>query len=157
MSTKRITHEQAKESFFPKPSSWMLTKDTHFTLTPDDNDSLSHHVHYWVERQRFDAHLSFNEGFIYILESSGTPGILKIGYTDRSVQERVTEINSATGVIIPYHIVNTFPCKAPKHIETLVHQALHTHRINKEGFNVKLSQAEKIIRKIIVENNAHIE
>ena len=157
MKTKRITHEQAKESFFPKPSSWMLNKDTFFTLTPDEKDPTTDNVHYWVERQRFDAHLSLNEGFIYILESKGTPGILKIGYTDRSPQERVREINSATGVIIPYHIVNTFPCKAPKHIETLVHQALHSHRVNKEGFNVKLPHAEKIIRKIIVENNAHIE
>lgn len=157
MNTRRITHEQAKESFHPKPSFQMLNKDTHFTLTPDENDPTIDHVHYWVERQRFDAHLSFNEGFIYILESKGTPGILKIGYTDRSVQERVREINSATGVIIPYHAVASFPCKAPKHIETLVHQALHTHRINKEGFNVKQSQAEKIILKIIAENNAHIE
>ena len=157
MSRKRITHEQAKESFFPKPSSWMLTKDTHFTLTPDENDPFSHHVHYWIERQRFDAHLSFNEGFIYILESKGTPGILKIGYTDRAVQDRVREINSATGVIIPYYPVFSFHCKSPKHIETLVHQALHTHRVNKEGFNVSLKHAKEIIEKIIAENNAHIE
>jgi len=157
MKTKRITLEQAKESFLPKPSFLMLNKDTFFTLTPDEKDPLTDNVHYWIERQRFDAHLSFNEGFIYILESSGTPGILKIGYTDRSVQERVREINSATGVIIPYHIVNTYPCKAPKHIETLVHQALHTHRVNKEGFNVSLKHAKEIIEKIIEENNAHIE
>jgi hypothetical protein len=157
MSTKRITLEQAKESFFPKPSSWMLNKDTFFSLTPDENDPLTSHVHYWIERQRFDAHLSFNEGYIYILESKGTPGILKIGYTDRSVQDRVREINAATGVIIPYYPIASFHCKAPKHIETLVHQALASHRVNKEGFNIKLAQAEKIIHKIIAENNAHIE
>jgi hypothetical protein len=157
MTHKRITLEQAKESFLPKPSFLMLNKDTFFTLTPDEKDPLTDNVHYWIERQRFDAHLSFNEGFIYILESSGTPGILKIGYTDRSPQDRVREINSATGVIIPYHIVNTYPCKAPKHIETLVHQALHTHRVNKEGFNVSLKHAKEVIEKIIAENNAHIE
>ena len=157
MKTKRITHEQAKESFLPKPSSWMLNKDTFFTLTPNEKDPLTDNVHYWIERQRFDAHLSFNEGFIYILESSGTPGILKIGYTDRSVQERVSEINSATGVIIPYYPISSFHCKAPKHIETLVHQALHTHRVNKEGFNVSLKHAKEVIEKIIAENNAYIE
>jgi len=156
MKAKRITLEQAKESFLPKPSFFMLNKDTFFTLTPDEKDPSTDNVHYWIERQRFDAHLSFNEGFIYILESSGTPGILKIGYTDRSPQDRVREINSATGVIIPYHIVNTYPCKAPKHIETLVHQALHTHRVNKEGFNVSLKHAKEVIEKIIAENNAHI-
>ena len=157
MKTKRITLEQAKESFLPKPSSWMLNKDTFFTLTPNKQDPTIDHVHYWIERQRFDAHLSFNEGFIYILESSGTPGILKIGYTDRSVQERVSEINSATGVIIPYYSLASFPCKSPKHIETLVHQALHSHRVNKEGFNISLNHAKEVIEKIIEENNAHIE
>ena len=41
MSRKRITHEQAKDSFYVKPSSWMLNKDTFFTLTPDEKDPLT--------------------------------------------------------------------------------------------------------------------
>jgi hypothetical protein len=156
MTQKRITHEQAKESFFPKPPSWMLNKDTHFTLTPDVEDPTINHVHYWVERQTFDANLSFNEGYIYILENHSIPGILKIGYTDRSVQDRIREINSATGVITPWYSISHYHCKSPKHIETLVHQSLSSYRVNKEGFNVSLKQAKKVIEHVIEENNASI-
>lgn len=157
MSTRRITLEQAKESFFPKPMNTPLDRNTFFSLTPDPNDSSVDYVHYWIKRQSFNAQLSFNEGYIYILENKSLPGILKIGYTDRSPLERVREINAGTGVIIPWHINNTFPCKSPNHIETLVHQALSQYRLNKEGFNVSVSLAEETIHKIIDENNAHIE
>ena len=61
----------------------------------------------------FQKHLKFytgewvpkNEvGQIYILSTREKKDILKIGYTDRSVWERVKEINSATGVLIPYGV-----------------------------------------------------
>lgn len=156
MTQKRITLEEAKTKFHPKPQSLSLDKHSHFTLTPDVEDPTMDHVHYWVERTTFDAHLSFNEGYIYILENHSIPGILKIGYTDRSVQDRVREINSATGVITPWYSISHYHCKSPKHIETLVHQSLSTHRVNKEGFNVSLKQAKKIIEHIIDENNASI-
>lgn len=156
MKTKHITIEEAKLNFHPKPQSLPLDKHIHFTLTQDEKDPTIDHVHYWVERTTFDANLSFNEGYVYVLENHGIPGILKIGYTDRSVQERVREINSGTGVITPWYSVSHFHCKSPKHIETLVHQSLSTYRVNKEGFNVSLNQAQEIINKIIAENNATI-
>ena len=156
MIHKRITHEEAKKSFFPKPSYLMLNKNTHFTLTQDKNDPTIDHVHYWIERSTFDANLSFNEGYVYVLENHGIPGILKIGYTDRAVQDRIREINSGTGVVTPWYSISHFHCKSPKHIETLVHQSLSTYRVNKEGFNVSLKQAQEIISKIITENNATI-
>jgi hypothetical protein len=157
MTTKRITTDEAKTSFFPKPSSWSLNKNTYFTLTQDEKDPTIDHVHYWVERATFDANLSFNEGYIYVLENHGIPGVLKIGYTDRSVQDRVREINSSAGVITPWYSVSHFHCKSPKHIETLVHQSLNNHRVNKEGFNVSLKQAKKVIENVIEENNASID
>lgn len=157
MSTRCITLEEAKKSFFPKPMNMPLDRNTFFSFTPDPEDPSFEYVHYWIERQSFNAQLSFNEGYIYILENKSLPGILKIGYTDRSPLDRVREINAGTGVIIPWHISTTFPCKSPNHIETLVHQSLSQYRLNKEGFNVSISLAEEIIQKIIDENNAHIE
>lgn len=156
METKRITIEDAKLNFYPKPQSLPLNKYTYFTLTQDEKDPTVDYVHYWVERQTFDAHLSFNEGYIYVLSNKGIPGILKIGYTDRSVQDRVREINSGTGVITPWYSVSYFHCKSPKHIETIIHQSLKSYRVNKEGFNVSLKQAEEVIKQIIDENNASI-
>jgi hypothetical protein len=155
--TKRISLDEAKQNFLPKPSNMPLNKDTFFTLTPDPLDSVTNIVNYWIEKFRFDAHLSFNEGYIYILENKGIPGVLKIGYTDRSVQDRVKEINRGTGVITTWYIVSSFPCKSPKHIETIIHQKLRSFNINKEGFGIKLHEAEHTIEQIIIENNAQIK
>lgn len=43
-------------------------------------------------------------GQIYILSTREQPTILKIGYTERSVWERVKEINRATGVLTPFGV-----------------------------------------------------
>lgn len=151
-----ITSAEAQENYYPKPAGMSVKYTDAYTLTPDENNPHCEHVHYWVKRQRFDASLSFNQGYIYILESKGQSGILKIGYTDRTPQQRLNEINGGTGVIIPWYIVNSFACKSPEYIETLVHQALNQYHVNKEGFNVSIREAERVIDKIIVENNAGI-
>ena len=124
--------------------------------TPDPNDPEFEIVHYWIKRHSFDAQLSFNEGYIYVLENKGQPGILKIGYTDRTPQSRLKEINGGTGVITPWIIINTFACKAPSHIEGLVHTQLWEYHVNKEGFAVTPKMAEDVIARIISENNAGI-
>lgn len=154
MDSKRITLEEAKQNFLPKPQSLPLNKDIFFTLTQDEKDNKWEHVQYWVGKQHFNAKLSFNEGYIYILENKGIPGILKIGFTEKSPLERVKEINSGTGVITTWYIANAFPCKSPKNIEILVHQSLKQYNINKEGFGITLPHAEKIISQIIIDNNA---
>ena len=41
-------------------------------------------------------------GHIYVLQNTSVPGIFKIGFTERSVVERLNEINKATGVITPW-------------------------------------------------------
>jgi len=153
---KHITLEEAKENYYPKPAGMSVRYTDAYTLTPDNNESNSEHVHYWVKQQRFDARLSFNQGYIYILENKGQAGILKIGYTDRTPQQRLQEINGGTGVIIPWYIVNSFACKSPEHIETLVHQALSQYHVNKEGFNISIREAERIIDKIIADSNAAV-
>lgn len=127
-----------------------------YTLTPDE-DGFDQ-VQYWVRYNNFDAKLALGEGWVYILANKATPGILKIGYTDRTPQDRVKEINGATGVIVPWFVVNAFQCKSPAIIESLVHRTLDDLRIarNKEGFAVSLNQAEDTITRIIKENNAGI-
>lgn len=157
----KITLEEAKQDYYPKPNNMSVKYVDAFTLTPlTDNKYNSYDtaefINYWIKRQRFEAQLSFNEGYIYVLENKGQPGILKIGYTDRTPQARVKEINSGTGVITPWFIINAFACKAPTQIESLVHAQLDRYRVNKEGFAVKASHAEEIIASIIAENNAAI-
>ena len=154
--TKRITLEEAKQNFLPKPQTLPLNKDIFFTLIPDSEDKTMECVHYWVGKQYFNAKLSFNEGYIYILENKGIPGILKIGFTEKAPTERVKEINSGTGVITKWYIANTFACKSPKNIEILVHQQLKQYNVNKEGFGVTLPHAENVIKQIIIDSNASL-
>ena len=151
---KHITLDEAKKAYYPRPATMSVKYTDAYTLTPDKDDLYREYVTYWVKKQRFDAQLSLNEGYIYILHNSGAPGVVKIGYTDRTPQERVKEINSATGVVVPWYIVNAFPCRSPKQIETLVHNQLNEYRINKELFNINASTAEEVIVDIIKENNA---
>jgi len=154
MDSKRITFEEAKQNFLPKPQTQPLNKDVLFTLISDPKDNTWEHVHYWIGKQHFNATLSFNEGYIYILENKGIPGILKIGFTEKSPTERVKEINSGTGVITTWYIANAFACKSPKTIEILVHQSLKQYNVNKEGFGVTLPYAEDVIKQIIIDSNA---
>ena len=156
-----ITLEEAQQNYYPKPAGMSVRYTDAFTLTPltgsqYDKYNNAYYVNYWIKRQRFEAQLSFNEGYIYILENKGQPGILKIGYTDRTPQQRVKEINGGTGVITPWYIVNAFSCKAPSHIESIVHAQLNQYHVNKEGFAVNASHAEELITQIIQENNASV-
>jgi len=157
----RITIDEAKQDYYPRPNGMSVKYVDAFTLTPlkDEqykNCTTAEFVNYWIKRQRFEAQLSFNEGYIYILENRGQPGILKIGYTDRTPQARVREINSGTGVITPWFIVNAFQCKSPAQIESIIHSQLNQYRINKEGFGITISAAEQTIVQIINENRANI-
>ncbi len=153
---KRITMEEAKQDYYPKQEGESVVYADAFTLIPDPHDPSFEIIHYWIKRHHFNAQLSFNEGYIYVLENKGQPGILKIGYTDRTPQSRLKEINAGTGVITPWYIVNAFACKAPSHIEGLIHTQLWEYHVNKEGFAVTPSMAEDVITRIICDNNAGI-
>jgi hypothetical protein len=40
-------------------------------------------------------------GFVYVLANPAFPGLLKIGFTNRSVDDRMKELNSSTSVPAP--------------------------------------------------------
>ena len=153
---KLISIEEAQEHYYPKPDGVPCTIANAYTLTPIDSQDGWEEVNYWIKKISFNAKLAIDEGYIYILENKSQPGICKIGYTDRTPQERVKEINGATGVIVPWYISNAFPCKSPLSIERLVHSALSDYWLSKEGFAVTLPLAERTVLSIIAENNAGI-
>ena len=47
-------------------------------------------------------------GYVYILSNPWMPNLIKIGFTTRDIQERLAELNSATGVPEPFIIEATF-------------------------------------------------
>lgn len=92
---------------------------------------------------------SGNKGYVYILTNPSYKGVIKIGMTQKSVVERVRQLNSATGVPTPfvvYHFVESDDCKK---LEGDVHKMLAKSRTNnrREFFNVSPSKAKKIVEK----------
>jgi hypothetical protein len=93
---------------------------------------------------------SILQGFLYVLTNPRMPGLLKIGCTTRSVEERVDELNAATGVPVPFVIEAVFPSKAPLEDEARVHEWLRKRRLSgREFFEADLREAMAVIRTVV--------
>ncbi|RIV18544.1 hypothetical protein DYU11_28650 [Fibrisoma montanum] len=94
-------------------------------------------------------------GFIYILSTKELPNILKIGMTTRNVQQRVKEINSATGVLHPYSARKIFKVKNARIAESVAFNSLKEFRIreDREFFNLEFSKAVNILVNTFLFNN----
>ena len=91
--------------------------------------------------------------WIYILSTREQPNYLKIGMTLRNVEERVKEINSATGVLFPYSARAVFPVTDAKLAERKVFERLKTFRIrnDREFFEIPFREAEYVVRRTLRE------
>ena len=92
-------------------------------------------------------------GIIYMLGTREMKGLLKIGFTKRDVTSRVNEINSATGVPIPFGVRYVWLVRNPKRVEREIHELLTEYRVrpDREFFDMKYSDAVKIITKFLQE------
>ena len=68
-------------------------------------------------------------GWIYILSTRELNDLLKIGMTMRTVEARAQEINSATGVAVPFGARRCWRVSDPHRAEKIVHTALAAYRI----------------------------
>lgn len=86
-------------------------------------------------------------GFVYILSTRSQPTFLKIGMTQRTVEERVKEINSATGVIVPFGIRATWRVDNAVQVEKDLHELLKDYRVraDREFFEIDYFKASQII------------
>jgi hypothetical protein len=86
-------------------------------------------------------------GWIYILSTREIPDLLKIGMTTRTVEERVREINRATGVVIPFGVRACWRVKAPSTAERMLHQEFDGQRVrsDREFFRIDFFQAQSRI------------
>jgi len=91
--------------------------------------------------------LNSYEGFVYIIINQQMPGIVKIGYTNREVEDRTRELSQATGVPRPFQVAAYFYAYHGQVDERKVHKALSENRLpEREFFN--LSPGEAILRTI---------
>jgi hypothetical protein len=88
-------------------------------------------------------------GRVYVLSNEAMPGLLKIGYTMNTVEGRVRELSSATGVPSEFFIEYQVECRDAAGVEALVHESFSNFRHNnsREFFSISLADAVNEIRK----------
>jgi T5orf172 domain len=92
-------------------------------------------------------------GFIYILSHPRMPGILKIGYTEKSVTDRIAQLSAPTGVPGRFTMEDMVPvCTPPRTIEREIHKRLSALWEEKEFFRVGVSHAKQVVREVVTEN-----
>lgn len=86
-------------------------------------------------------------GWIYVLSTREQPRILKIGMTQRSVSQRVSEINSATGILIPFSARRVFRVIDASQAERDIHTLLQSYRMrsDREFFELDIGTATSLI------------
>jgi hypothetical protein len=99
-----------------------------------------------------------NAGWIYILSTRELPNLLKVGVTTRTVQDRVKEINAATGVAIPFGVRCCWRVVAPHQSERILHKVLDGARIraDREFFRIGFSEAVHRIQGALNEERLEI-
>jgi hypothetical protein len=128
-----------------------------FTLTPSTDPGFEgwEDVTYYQEGILDPTGCSQDPEYVYVLVNPRIPGICKIGMTTTSVNQRVKEINSATGVITPWYSVYEYKCLNSRVLEQAVHQRLESmgYRVNpkREGFEVSTSVAVSVIEALAQE------
>jgi AraC-like DNA-binding protein len=87
-----------------------------------------------------------SKGYVYILKNPSMPGLLKIGKTTRSVQQRANELWQ-TGVPTPFEVVSEYYSPDCHELEQSVHQALSAYRISamREFFAVDEKRADNAL------------
>lgn len=149
---KRITEEEA-QYYIPldtnNPAS--TARAIAFTLTPEPDTGWDL-VKYYGEAVFDPTGTIRNPQWVYVLVNKDMPGICKIGMTTVSVEQRVGQINSATGVISPWFPVYKYKCVNAHYLEQDVHRYLEQagHRVskNREGFYITTELAIQTIEEL---------
>ncbi|MEU7160736.1 GIY-YIG nuclease family protein [Streptomyces chrestomyceticus] len=86
-------------------------------------------------------------GFVHVLSARENPDLLKIGCTGRGPLTRAEEINSATGVMVPWDVRGAWTVADARRVEADVHAlfAAYLVRKDREFFHPPFSEAARII------------
>ena len=83
-------------------------------------------------------------GYIYVLSNDDMPGLLKIGMTERSPEERAKQLFT-TGVPSPFKVQRAVKVREPLKKEKKIHEILSEHRLpGREFFRVELKMVNNL-------------
>ena len=144
---ERITNKVAK-GFIPLRENYGNTDleyAKYFTLSPSARGEGWEDITYYTEKKYgIYADKGVGDQWVYVLSNPTSPGLLKIGYTKKSPEERAKQISSATGVALPYKVEWAYQCFNGEMVERMTHQKLKAFRVNnrKEFFHISLEEAK---------------
>lgn len=84
-------------------------------------------------------------GYVYCMSNPAMPGMVKIGYTERPMEDRIQEANIAcTWIPLPFTVEFARRVKDPNHKEQIVHRILKEKRVNpkREFFRVTAEEVK---------------
>lgn len=86
-------------------------------------------------------------GWVYIIVNKSMPGLVKVGYTDRSPAKRASELGG-TGMPTPYSVAFSVRLHDARKIEQQVHRKLAKVRVGKEWFRCTVATARSAIENV---------
>ncbi len=86
-------------------------------------------------------------GYVYCLTIPRMEGVVKIGYTLKTMEERLKALDN-TSCVEPFQVYYSGRVRNPKRVETLIHEFFKQHRIraNREYFEIDPLTVKKIIQ-----------
>jgi len=92
----------------------------------------------------------------YVLTNPSFRGLVKVGFTTGTPQNRAQELSGATGVPTPFSVAFSLPIHGdPKKVEGAAHAILDPFRHNKEFFRVTVKQAIEAVQQAYVSVYPH--
>ena len=84
-----------------------------------------------------DEKAKLQEGWIYMMSNPSLQGMVKIGVTTTSPEQRCKELSSSTSIPTPFELVVAYHVDTPYEVERSVHERLNHLRVsqNREFFN----------------------
>lgn len=86
-------------------------------------------------------------GYVYVLSNKAFPSLLKIGYTTRTVQERIDELSGHSGVPLSYEAELIVESDNAPLLEKRLHRIFENRAYNKEFFRVSVRECVLTIKK----------
>lgn len=91
--------------------------------------------------------MSSTTGYVYCLTIPRMPGIVKIGFTTKTVEQRLKDLDN-TSVVEPLQLYYAGKVRNPISVEKKIHEIYREWRIrpNREFFEVDADQVKRVIQ-----------
>lgn len=135
----------------------ILTNDSILASNALDYLTNGNFLTYCYNYITFNINAEPSSEYLYILSRREEKDLLKIGMTTRNIQKRVSEINSATGVLFPFSARRVYKVKDSKKVEKEIHTLLSKYRIrpDREFFRIDYTKACSLIENYLITNNQY--